>query len=56
MAVTFRTKMMKELESKLGFKHGHSSPFYPHENGQVNFVNKSLKKILQTTISQRKYD
>jgi transposase InsO family protein len=39
--------MMKELASKLGFKHGHSSPYYPQENGQVEAVNKSLKTILQ---------
>jgi hypothetical protein len=31
----FQNEMMKELASKLGFKHGHSSPYYPQENGQV---------------------
>jgi transposase InsO family protein len=25
----FQNEMMKELASKLGFKHGHSSPYYP---------------------------
>jgi hypothetical protein len=25
----FHNKMMKELASKLGFKHGHYSPYYP---------------------------
>jgi transposase InsO family protein len=48
--------MMKELTSKLGFRHGHSSPYYPQENGQVEAMNKSLKTILQKNVSQRKYD
>jgi transposase InsO family protein len=48
--------MMEELASKLGFKHGHSSPYCPQENGQVETVNKSLKTILQKTNSQSKYD
>jgi transposase InsO family protein len=48
--------MMKELASKLGFKHVHSSPYYPQENGQVEAVNKSLKTILQKNFSQRKFD
>jgi hypothetical protein len=52
----FQNEMMKELASKLGFKHGHSSPYYPQENGQVEAVNKSLKTILQKTVSQRKSD
>jgi len=46
----FQNGMMKELASKLGFKHGHSSPYYPQENGQVEVVNKSLNTILQKTI------
>jgi hypothetical protein len=25
----FQNKMMEKLASKLGFKHGHSSPYYP---------------------------
>jgi hypothetical protein len=52
----FQNEMMKELASKLGFKHGHSSPYYPQENGQVEVVNKSLKTILQKTVSQSKSD
>jgi hypothetical protein len=47
----FQNEMMKELASKLGFRHGHSSPYYPQENGQVEAVNKSLKIILQKTVS-----
>jgi hypothetical protein len=41
----FQNEMMKELGAKLWFKHGHSSPYYPQANGQVE--NKSLKTILQ---------
>jgi hypothetical protein len=40
----------------MGFKHGHSSPYYPQENGQVEAVNKSLKTILQKPVSQSKSD
>jgi transposase InsO family protein len=52
----FQNKMMVELASKLGFRHGHSSPYYPQENGQAEAVNKSLKTILQKTVSQSKSD
>jgi hypothetical protein len=48
--------MMKELALKLGFKHGHSSPYYPQANGQVEAVNKFLKTILQIIVSHSKYD
>jgi hypothetical protein len=48
--------MMVELAFKLGFRHGHSSPYYPQENGQVEAVKKSLKTILQKTSSQIKFD
>jgi hypothetical protein len=48
--------MMKELASKLRFKHDHYSPYYPHANGQVEAMNKSLKTILQKTINQSKSD
>jgi hypothetical protein len=46
--------MMEELASKLGFRHGHSSPYYPQENGQVEVVKNSLKTFLQKTVSRRK--
>jgi transposase InsO family protein len=46
--------MMEELAAKLGFKHGHSSPYYPQENGQVESINKSLKTILQKKFGQSK--
>jgi transposase InsO family protein len=52
----FQNETMKELASKLGFKHGHSSPYYPQENGQVEAVNKYLKTILKKTVSQSKYN
>jgi hypothetical protein len=42
----FHNEMMEELASKLGFKHGHSSPYYPQANGQVEAVNNSLKTFL----------
>jgi len=48
--------MKKELAMKLGFKHGHSSPYYPQENGKVEVVNKSLEIVLQKTVSQGKSD
>jgi hypothetical protein len=48
----FQDEMMVELASKLGFRHGHSSPYYPQENGQVKDINKSLNTILQKTISR----
>jgi transposase InsO family protein len=50
----FQNKMMKELALKLGFKHGHSSPYYPQENGQVEALKKSLKTIFHKTVSWRK--
>jgi hypothetical protein len=52
----FQNEMMEELASNMGFIHGHSSPYYPQENGQVEAVNKSLKTILQKTVSQSKSD
>jgi transposase InsO family protein len=52
----FYNEMMEEIADKMGFKHGHSSPYYPHSNGQVEVVNKTLKTILQKVASQRKYD
>jgi hypothetical protein len=50
----FHNEMMTELESNLGFTNGHTSPYYPQENGQVEEVNKYLKSILKKTISQSK--
>ena len=50
----FQNKMMEELASKLEYKQEHSSSYYPQANGQVEAVNKSLKSILQRTITQSK--
>jgi hypothetical protein len=50
----FLNEMMKELSSKLGFKHDHYSPYYPQVNGQVEEVNKSIKTILQKNVNQSK--
>jgi hypothetical protein len=47
----FQNEIMKELASKPGFKHGHSSHYYLQENGKVEAANKSLKTILQKTVS-----
>jgi hypothetical protein len=43
----FQNQMILELEPKLAFKKGHSSHYYPQENGQEETINKSLKTILQ---------
>jgi hypothetical protein len=48
----FQNEMMVEIVSKMGFKHGHSYPYYPQENGKVEALNKSLKTILQKTVSR----
>jgi hypothetical protein len=50
----FQNEMMKKLGAKLWFKQGHSSPYYPQANGQVE--NKSLKTILQKNVRQSKFD
>ena len=52
--IHFQNKMMAELASKLGYKRENSSSYYPQVNGQVEAVNKSLKSILQQTITQSK--
>jgi hypothetical protein len=52
----FQNEMMVELASNLGFRYGHSSPYYPQENGQVEVVNKSLNTILQKTVSRSNFD
>ena len=38
----------------LGFKHEHSSSFYPQANGQVEVVNKTLKTIMQRNVNVRR--
>jgi hypothetical protein len=52
----FQNEMMEELASKLGFRHGHSSPYCPQENGLVEAFKKCLKITLQKSVSQSKSD
>ena len=47
----FQNRMMTELTTMLGFRHEHSSSFYPQANSQVKAVNKTLKTILKRTIN-----
>ena len=44
--------MMTELNTMLGFKPKHSSPFYPQANGSVEAINKKLKSMLQRIINK----
>ena len=46
----FRNHMMAELIAKLGLSHDSSTPYYPQENGQIEAINKVLKKMLQIMI------
>ena len=43
----FQNKMMVELSVKLNFHHDNSTPYYPHDNGQVEAINKVLTTMLQ---------
>ena len=45
---------MMKLSVKMGFKQGHSSPYYPQSNSQVEVVNKPLKKILERTTNKNR--
>ena len=42
----FRNHMMVELTAKLGISHDISTPYYPQANGQVEAINKVLKRML----------
>ena len=46
--------MMVELAAKLGLSHDSSTPYYPQANGQVEAVNKVLKRMLQRMIGVHK--
>jgi len=48
----FHNQLMLELSLKLGFQQKHSSPYYLQANGQVEAMNKTLKKILQRMIDK----
>ena len=45
--------MMIELIAKLGFSHDNYTPYYPQSNGQVEAINKILKRMLQRMIGVR---
>ena len=42
--------MMSELTTKLGLSHYNYTPYYPQSNGQVEAINKILKRMLQRMI------
>ena len=42
----FCNHMMVELAAKLGLSHDSSTPYYPQANGQVEEINKVLKRML----------
>eukprot|EP00253_Pinus_taeda_P032089 PITA_32089 len=50
----FLNHMMVELAAKLGLSHDNSTPYYPQANGQVEAINKVLKRILQRMIGVHK--
>eukprot|EP00253_Pinus_taeda_P012824 PITA_12824 len=52
----FRNHMMAELAAKLGLSHDSSIPYYPQANGQVEAINKVLKRMLQRMIGFHKWD
>eukprot|EP00253_Pinus_taeda_P035913 PITA_35913 len=51
----FRNHMMVELAAKLGLSHDSSTPYYPQANGQVEAINKVLKRMLQRMIRVQKW-
>lgn len=42
----FKNEIFQELSHHMGFTYEFTSPYYPESNGQVEFVNKVLKKML----------
>ena len=46
----FTSKLMKELTTKYSICHCKSSPYDPHDNGQVESTNNVLEAILTKTI------
>ena len=47
----------EEMESffrQNGFKHSHSMPFFPRQNGEVERFNRSLKKCVRTAVAENK--
>eukprot|EP00253_Pinus_taeda_P005253 PITA_05253 len=50
----FRNHMMVELAAKLGLSHDSSTLYYRQANGQVEAINKVLKRMLQRMIGVHK--
>eukprot|EP00253_Pinus_taeda_P028747 PITA_28747 len=50
----FHNHMMVELATKLGLSHDNSTPYYLQSNGQVEAINKVLKRMLQRMIGVHK--
>eukprot|EP00253_Pinus_taeda_P002776 PITA_02776 len=50
----FCNHMMVELAAKLGLSHDSSTPYYPQAKGQVEAINKVLKRMLQKIIGVHK--
>eukprot|EP00253_Pinus_taeda_P034378 PITA_34378 len=51
----FCNHMMVELAAKLGLPHDSSTLYYPQANGQVEAINKDLKRMLQRIIRVHKW-
>ncbi len=52
----FCNHMMVDLAAKLGLSHDSSTPYYLQANGQVETINKVLKRMLQRMIRVHKRD
>eukprot|EP00253_Pinus_taeda_P023703 PITA_23703 len=52
----FRNHMMVELAAKLGLSHNSFTPYYSQANGQVEAINKVLKRMLQRMIGVHKWN
>jgi len=50
----FKNHMMTELSAKLGFHHENSTPYYPQVNGQVEAINKVLKRMISRMVGIHK--
>ena len=46
--------MMEELSAKLAFHHENSTTYYLQANGQVEAINKVLKKMLHRMVGDHK--
>ena len=50
----FPNQMMAELNTKLGFCHENSTPYYPQANGQVEAINKVLNTMMRRMAGDHK--